>query len=493
MFLRTHILKWTRSLVGDDELDARLRSLQTVVGYRHFKNGISHMKQWCGRDDRELQRVLLAVVAGAPRFTPKVMQNVRAILDFLYLAQYESHSDETIEYLSQALSTFHATKDVYISAGVRVGMHGNVIHHFNIPKLAGLHSFVSHVKEMGPASQYSTEISEYNHQPMAKHPYQASNRRNFFEQMCRYLDRRERIMYFDEFHTWLAAKSHIDTAELALQNYSPGFHSVMVPRIITSEDGKLTLPPGDLDRLRLCLTRKPSISRKELVSVAHTYELPNLLRDVAQYLASFPSANGRAQGVSVNYVDTWNKLRIFLPAVHDNKKDGIAHSVEALPPSPGRSFGHCHCVLVHDTDEAQETGIAGKLSPVISCSCSNVLNFPMTTGYRVAQVRLLFRPYLDDTSHPAHNRPLAYVQWFSRPKPAAEKDICMYVVSREDRPGRSRRGDVIDMTSIARFVQLIPKFGSVASNHLTTENTMELCRDFWINSFADKEIYQSVW
>ncbi|KAG8800253.1 hypothetical protein FRC16_003303 [Serendipita sp. 398] len=86
---------------------------------------------------------------------------------------------------------------------------------------------------------------------------------------------------------------------------------------------------------------------------------------------------------------------------------------------------------------------------------------------------------------------LAYVQYFSRPKPTPEKNINMYVVSREDRRG-VRRGAIIPLDSIVRFVQLVPKFGATAHPILTAENSADVCRDFYVNSFADKEVYQAV-
>jgi hypothetical protein len=68
----------------------------------------------------------------------------------------------------------------------------------------------------------------------------------------------------------------------------------------------------------------------------------------------------------------------------------------------------------------------------------------------------------------------------------------MYVVSRQDQHG-IRSGEVIPMESISRFVQLIPRFGPTAGSVLASENSMDICRDYYINAFADKEIYQSVW
>ena len=125
--------------------------------------------------------------------------------------------------------------------------------------------------------------------------------------------------------------------------------------------------------------------------------------------------------------------------------------------------------------------------------CSIILaHLVLTIGYRVAQVRTIFKLHIRDTSHPAHKMPLAYVRWFSRHKPTAEPGTLMYVVSRE-RAGGVCRGEVIPLSRIQRFVHLVPRFGPVTSDLLTTNNSMDICREYWVNSFADKEIYQAIW
>ena len=51
---------------------------------------------------------------------------VRGILDFLYLARYPVHTNETLDLLDAALKRFHDNKDIFIDLGVRAD--------FNFPK-----------------------------------------------------------------------------------------------------------------------------------------------------------------------------------------------------------------------------------------------------------------------------------------------------------------------------------------------------------------------
>jgi hypothetical protein len=56
-----------------------------------------------------------------------------------------------------------------------------------------------------------------------------------------------------------------------------------------------------------------------------------------------------------------------------------------------------------------------------------------------------------------------------------------------------RYGAVVPQSSISRFVQLIPQFGPKVHNRLTSSNSIELARLFYLNSFGDKEIYLSIY
>lgn len=110
------------------------------------------------------------------------------------------------------------------------------------------------------------------------------------------------------------------------------------------------------------------------------------------------------------------------------------------------------------------------------------------TGYRVAQVRLLFSLRFSDKNNPLHGVPLAYVHWFSDPK--KDKDIRMYRVTRAVKNKRPI-GAVIPVDSISRFVQLIPYFGSNAMREpmMSFRNSMDICEFFYINPFADRETF----
>ncbi|TFK78312.1 hypothetical protein K466DRAFT_458706, partial [Polyporus arcularius HHB13444] len=118
----------------------------------------------------------------------------RAILDFIYLAHYPSHSVSTLEQMRAALDTFHANKQVFVDKGIRT--------HFNIPKLHWMLHYLSSIIDFGSCDGLSTEISERLHIDFAKLAYRASNRKEYIKQMITWLTRREKVRWFQGFLRW---------------------------------------------------------------------------------------------------------------------------------------------------------------------------------------------------------------------------------------------------------------------------------------------------
>lgn len=74
-----------------------------------------------------------------------------------------------------------------------------------------------------------------------------------------------------------------------------------------------------------------------------------------------------------------------------------------------------------------------------------------------------------------------------------EDNIEMFRVTRKTLPNGSRPGIVVKLTDIWRYIELVPKFGKACNVEWNAQNTYELATEFYINSFADREIYQSVY
>ena len=369
-----HILKWAQRLVGCGELNRRLKVLQPVVSYCQYPNGILKMKQWTGRDDKELQHVLVAVVSGAAGVTPHALTSLRAFHDFCYITQYTSHTNTTLQYLEDAKVLFHNTKSIFISLGAHIRETSkNMLDHFNIPKIAGMHTYTPHIRRFGVSPQYSTDVMEYCHQLMAKDAYCSTNHKAYEIQMCQFLIWKEAIRSFQEFLQWVP-QDKADTvweAErvkflAALEGRSEQYQQLAMKLY---KKGCLGHLPELWARGHIWLSQDPCKQRVHLNCLQDSYKLCDFTAALSGYIIyskRFPNYLWRTRHFSredisldIETADIWCHLYLQLPTAQDEDILADQQTVQALPPGDTWPHGQCHCVLIHDNADAWPTGIEG--------------------------------------------------------------------------------------------------------------------------------------
>jgi hypothetical protein len=191
-------VKWCTEIIGKEEVDSLFRSMPSHPGLRHFKNGISHVSQWTGTEHKEMEKVFLGiqVMSRGGTSDKRMIIAVRALIDFAYYASLQSHTTQTLAGLRKALDDFHANKDAFIELGGREQVH------FNIPKVHSLEHYEQLIHLFGSADGFNTESPERLHIDFAKNAYRASNRKDYIQQMTRWLQRQENVDRFSEFLLW---------------------------------------------------------------------------------------------------------------------------------------------------------------------------------------------------------------------------------------------------------------------------------------------------
>ncbi|KIY60855.1 hypothetical protein CYLTODRAFT_363630 [Cylindrobasidium torrendii FP15055 ss-10] len=203
-----HIISWCQTLLTEEELDRRIRRLPRALGLRHFKNGISALSQISGSERKNMGKILLVCIVD--RMSKKAVTAVRAILDFIHLAQYRTHDDETLGYMEAALQRWRDNKDYFISVKIR--------DHFCIPKFHSLVHYVKMIRYFGTTDNFNTEMFERLHIEFAKKGWRASNHRDEFPQMCTWVTRLESIHSFSRYLEWLDANIAVEHRLPALRS-----------------------------------------------------------------------------------------------------------------------------------------------------------------------------------------------------------------------------------------------------------------------------------
>ena len=92
---------------------------------------------------------------------------------------------------------------------------------------------------------------------------------------------------------------------------------------------------------------------------------------------------------------------------------------------------------------------------------------------------------------------LAYVEWYTKLQPAAEKNHLMYKISKPSPyVGGSIPGAIIPLSDIRQTCQLFPKFtqgGSSEELEWRSETVLDQATTFYVNNWSSLYGYQTLW
>jgi hypothetical protein len=144
-----------------------------------------------------MERVFLGVIAGVVDNT--VFSATQGILDFIYYAQYQSHTEDTLSYMQKALDRFHANKHGFVDRGIR--------NHFNIPKFHSTIHYINSIRFLGSADGFNTESPEHLHIDYAKNAYKGSSCIDYIAQMTKWLQQQEAVSRRNAYLEWVALQT----------------------------------------------------------------------------------------------------------------------------------------------------------------------------------------------------------------------------------------------------------------------------------------------
>ncbi|KIY70442.1 hypothetical protein CYLTODRAFT_451745 [Cylindrobasidium torrendii FP15055 ss-10] len=430
-----HIIDWCQQLMTKEELDLRIRRLPRALGLRHFKNGISALSQISGSERKNMGKILLACIVD--RLPKQAVTAVRAILDFIHLAQYRTHDEETLGYMDAALKRWRANKDYFIKVKVRK--------HFHIPKFHSLVHYVKMIRLFGTTENFNTEMFERLHIEFAKKGWRASNHRDEFPQMCTWVTRLESVHCFSRYLEWV----HTNIVKPPTDDASnPKPPPTSAPASANADDQPVPIAQPDSSRRpfqELLLPKNPTLPRRFVSVVAVEHHLPSLRSQLRDYINDLELQHtfvaNRYSSIPFDRIDVFHSFKFSREGLDDETREN--DWVKASPLDGGRY----DTVIVLDGDDAEVTGLQGT---------------------RIGRVCLVFR--LPETvkihdvlvPYPAYwpRLPLAYVKWYTKPKlarGAADTHNLPYVAKELDKNGK-QLFSIIPLSNIRQSCMLVPDF-----------------------------------
>ena len=322
-----HLVSWCQSILTPQELDHQIRALPPGFGLRQFKNGIFALSQISGPERKNMAKVLLGCLVGCMPL--KGIAAVTALLDFIYIAQYSTHDSITLGYLQDALDRFHQSRDYFITTLVRED--------FNIPKFHSLLHYIESIENFGTTDNYNTEMFERLHIDFAKEGWRASNQRDEFPQMIRWLSRQEKIMGFQT-HQKNLLQDQLNDSEIISQGSSIKKRSL------------------------ISIAKYPNFPNRLLSLIEERHQAPDFTYYLKVFLMGFttkPTQHRRLDESDLPFkqVDVYNMFRFHPEGINDSDEE--KDLVKAIPRSAQNQDGHFDTVVVIAGNEAESTGLAG--------------------------------------------------------------------------------------------------------------------------------------
>lgn len=489
-----HLISWVQLMMSHDELDARIRSLPPVFGIRHFKNGISCLSQISGSERKHMAKILLGCLVGA--IPKEAIRACRAILDFIYLAQYSSHDDKTLVLMDDALDAWHANKNCFVESGARED--------FNIPKFHSLKHYVQSIRLFGTTDNYNTEMFERLHIDFAKKGWRASNHRDAFPQMVTWLSRQEKMAAFNNYlaHVEINRQKGGKLVHGGNNQDSNEPEAIAVDATMSVAS---TRPRGNSNSL-IFIAKIPPSPSKLITRIEETHCAPSFSLYLREFLnkhldAGQRTSNRRAQDYPLPFhsLDVFHQFKFTVPAENEND---LNDTVKAIPRSKDNPTGRFDTVVFLNSADAQSVSLTGMYAKSVLKWCILLSVHLPLAGCQVGRVRVIFRlpaminrglgPVPSPDCWP--QGPLAYLELYSRLKSTSEKDHGMYAIRKVNVGYDSGpKGIVIPLSQIRQSCMLFPSFGRKIDSTWTSENVLDKCDSFFVNNWSNLYGYQSIY
>jgi Plavaka transposase len=264
-----HLVGWLVHVFGAVAINAQCHALPLNHKILLFTKGITTLSCMTGHEHKKMCSILMGLIVDLPvpggMDSTHIVKAVHALLNFLFVAQYESHTSNTISQMEGHLRQFHDNKAVFFD----LGMHTQ----FNLPKLHSLSHYASLIKLFGTTDNYNMEQSERLHIDLVKDTYHVTNCREEYSQMTKWLERCEKVQQYMVFINWRGQQGH----ELSLPS-------------------RIIIGPPEAHALTIKMPQNPSKRREFFDAIAYNYGALDFQDALADFIAqlNYPGASKTA-------------------------------------------------------------------------------------------------------------------------------------------------------------------------------------------------------
>ena len=211
------------------------------------------------------------------------------------------------------------------------------------------------IKLLGSIPQFSSEQTERLHIEMAKNPFRASNKRAHAEQMCRFLDRAEKIRLFKALTVWHSADDGTMLTEVTPAQWQKAFQQlagVFLPAPVRSIFEKKTAMCSSTTAFQL---RKQPDKDATIEDAQALYDLPTFVEDLRSHFLGSRALSDA--GLPFSSMRIWYRMRVQL---RDPQGTGVVLlpvTIVADPEFKGKDWknevvaGRNNFVLLHKADD----------------------------------------------------------------------------------------------------------------------------------------------
>jgi hypothetical protein len=324
------------------------------------------------------------------------------------MAQCPAPDDDLLACIDRSLSIFHENKDIIMTLRARM-VAKKPIENWFIPKLELLQSITSSTRNVGALIQWSADATEHAHVSEIKYPARRTNNNDYDPQICRHLDREEKLRRFAIATTLKSHSTYRDpdpspeevpeeeegekedmkedddewepddprTALLEEMNHTrvtTNYFSkaLQVAREVLPYTPRTFIAGGTA----IHLNYNPSRTGVKIEDIADDFDVPDLYAALSDFLRHDVRDRGavhrvgprrrpmidRPSTLPFDRVQVWHTVRLQQTSFHDSSIVLPAQTIHASPSGPGWPKGRRDAVLVNvdGVSEWPKSGLTGE-------------------------------------------------------------------------------------------------------------------------------------